>query len=290
MLLEGQLSNSERGDNLAEKNIFLLIFALVSFLIYAVFINLYSDYQHEQDINSLQSSYSLNDNFTIVNPNSISIPAPLRRYIQFALPDYKVLSTHVKINCSGKYRQNKYEEMKNFEVKSVYNLETGEMVSEWEIERNRFIYNKLSEVFLKDKILYEYSLLGINKKKSIIGDNASSFLQSRMILDAVYFPYYYLGSKMISLETIAENEVAVKFNSGSEVIEFTFHFNKDNSLAAISSSKFDFGNNRVALKANYSDYINFNDMMVPASIVLEIENNFDNYILYESNFDSISYH
>jgi hypothetical protein len=45
----------------------------------------------------------------------------------------------------------------------------------------------------------------------------------------------------------------------------------------------------VSLKANYENYINYKDYNLPASITVEIENNFDKYVLYEANLDSVSY-
>jgi hypothetical protein len=274
---------------LLKKIIYLLIFAVISFSIYAVFVNVYSDYQYEQDVNSLRSEYSLNDNFSITNPNSISIPAPLRRYVQYSLPANRNLSTYVRVEYSGKYRQEKYGEMYDFNVKTVYNLKNGEFVSEWTIYENRIIFNKLKEVLLDDKVIYQYKKLGVKAEKVVEGEKARLFLQSRMMIDAVYFPYYYLGNSNLRLNPAGGNRTLVEFMSGSEKINFTFEFNEDNSLESISSSQFVFGSDRAALSASYDNYINFNGFMIPNSIVVKIENNFDEYILYEAQLDNINY-
>lgn len=274
---------------LLKKIIYLFIFAVISFSIYAVFVNVYSDYQYEQDVNSLQSEYSLNDNFSITNPNSISIPAPLRRYIQYSTPSNRDLSTYVRVKYSGKYRPDKYGEMYDFNVKSVYNLKTGELVSESTIQENRVIFNKIKEVLVDDKIIYQYKKLGVRTEKIVEGEKAKLFLQTKMMIDAVYFPYYYLGSSKIRLDAASGNRTLVEFLSSSGNIDFIFEFNEDNSLYSISSSQFLFGSDRVALTGIYDNYINFNGFMVPNSIVVKIENNFDEYTLYEAQLDNINY-
>jgi hypothetical protein len=274
---------------LLKKIIYLLIFAVISFSIYAVFVNVYSDYQYEQDVNSLRSEYSLNDNFSITNPNSISIPAPLRRYVQYSIPANRDLSTYVRVKYSGKYRQEKYGEMYDFNVKTVYNLKTGELVSDWKIQENRFIFNKLREILVDDKAIYQYKKLGVKAEKVVEGEDARLFLQSRMMIDAVYFPYYYLGSSNLRLNPAGGNKTLVEFMSSSGKVDFTFEFKEDDSLESISSSQFVFGGDRVALSASYDNYINFNGFMVPNSIVVKLENNFDEYTLYEAQLDNINY-
>ncbi|MGM0500659.1 MAG: DUF6544 family protein [Bacillota bacterium] len=272
------------------KKIFIIVlFIVISFSIYTVFVNIYSNYQYEQDISTLKREYSLSDNFSIKNPSSIAIPAPMRRYIQNSIPTNRNLSTHVRINYSGKYRQQKYGEMYDFKVKSAYNLRTEEFVSEWIIEENEVIFNKLREVLLGEKKVYEFKKMGVKNQKSLYGEQAELFLKSRMMIDAVYFPYYYLGSSNISLSVMSGNRTLVKLNRGSHIIDFIFEFNEDRTLNSISSSKFTFGEDRVALKAIYENYIDINNFKVPASIIVEIENNFDEYILYEAKLDNINY-
>jgi len=274
---------------LLKKIFIILIFVVISFSIYTVFANVYSDYQYEQDISVLQREYSLSDSFSIKNPSSISIPAPMRRYIQYSIPNSRNLSTHVRINYSGKYRQQKYGEMHDFKMKSAYNLRTGEFVSEWIIEENKIIFNKLREVLLGDKRVYEFKKMGAKDQKSVYGDQAELFLKSRMIIDAVYFPYYYLGSSNINLAVMSGNRTLVKLNRVSNSIDFIFEFNEDKTLNSISSSQFLFGEDKVSLKAIYENYIDINNFKVPASIIVEIESNFDKYILYEAKIDNINY-
>ncbi len=274
---------------LLKKIFIILIFVIISFSIYTVFVNVYSNYQYEQDINILQREYSLSDNFSIKNPSSIAIPAPMRRYIQYSIPNNRNLSTHIKINYSGKYRQQKYGEMHDFKMQSAYNLRTEEFVSKWIIEENKVIFNKLKEVLLGEKKVYEFKKMGVKDQKLVYGEQAELFLRSRMIIDAVYFPYYYLGSSNINLAVMSGNRTLVKLKRGSNTIDFIFEFNEDNSLKSISSSKFTFGEDRVALKAIYENYIDINNFKVPASIIVEIENNFDEYILYEAKIDNINY-
>jgi len=274
---------------LFKKLLIILLFIIIAFSIYTFFANIYANYQYEQDISTLQREYSLSDNFSIKNPSSIAIPAPMRRYIQYSIPNNRNLSTHVRVNYSGKYRQQKYGEMHDFKKKSAYNLRTGEFVSEWIIEENNIIFNKLREVLLGEESVYEFKKMGVIDQKSVYGEQAELFLKSRMMIDAVYFPYYFLGSSNINLAVMSGNRTVVKLNRGSNNIDFIFEFNEDRTLSSISSSKFIFGQDRVVLKAIYENYIEVNNFKVPASISVEIENNFDKYILYEAKIDNINY-
>lgn len=274
---------------LLKKLIVILLFAVISFSLYTVFVNTYSNYQYEQDVSTLQSEYSLNDDFSIKSPSSISIPAPMRRYMQYSISSNRNLSTHVRLNYSGKYREKKYGEMKDFKMKAAYNLRTEEFVSEMIIRENRFIFSKLKEVLIDDESVYRLRKLGVKDQKELYGDQAELFLKSKMVLDAVYFPYYYLGSRNINLAVMSGNRTLLKLNSNSNNIDFIFEFNEDDSLSSITSSQFEFGEDRVALKAIYENYIDINNFKVPASITVEIENNFDKYILYEAKLDNINY-
>lgn len=272
-----------------KKILILVLLLVISFSIYTVLANIYLDRQYKQDVSSMQTRYNLSDNISIPNPNSISIPSSLRNYIQASIPDHRNLSTYVNLNYSGKYRKDKYGEMYDFKVKSFYNLKNGEFVSEWFIDENRIIFDKLREVLIGDKQIYELKYMGVKNDQEVYGQRALPYLKSRMIIDAVYFPYYYLSSSSIDYKYMSNNRTLLELNTASGKVNFILDFNQQGNLASITSGKFNFAGNSVSLKANYENYINYKDYNLPASITVEIENNFDKYVLYEANLDSVSY-
>ncbi|SIQ52750.1 DUF6544 family protein [Halanaerobium kushneri] len=272
------------------KKIFILLLLLIiSFSLYTVLANIYLDRQYKQDVSSMQRRYTLSDNITIPNPNSISIPSSLRRYIQLSIPDRNNLSTYVNLNYSGKFRKDKYGEMYDFKVKSFYNLKNEEFVSEWFIDENRIIFDKLREVSIGENQIYEFKYLGVKNEREVYGQAARNFLGSRMIIDAVYFPYYYLSSENIDYKYMSNNRTLLELDTDTGKINFVLEFNDDGLLSTITSGKFSFDGNSVSLKASYNDYIDYKNYYLPGSIIVEIENNFDKYILYEANLDSVVY-
>ncbi|TDP98222.1 hypothetical protein C7957_10521 [Halanaerobium saccharolyticum] len=272
-----------------KKILILVLLIIISFSIYTVLANLYLDRQYEQDVSSMQRRYTLSDNLSIPNPNSISIPSSLRRYIQASIPDHRNLSTYVNLNYSGKYRKDKYGEMFDFKVKSFYNLKNEEFVSEWFIDENRVTFNKLREVSIGDKQIYEFKYMGIKNNQEVYGQSALPFLKSRMIIDAVYFPYYYLASGSIDYRYMSNNRTLLELNTTSGKLNYVLDFNEQGKLISITTDEFNFDGNRVSLKAYYDDYIDYKNYNLPASITVEIENNFDKYVLYEANLDSVTY-
>lgn len=274
---------------LLKKILILLLLLIISFSIYTVLANLYLDRQYEQDVSSMQRRYTLSDKLSIPNPNSISIPSSLRRYIQSSVPDHRNLSTYVNLNYSGKYRKDKYGEMYDFELKSFYNLKNEEFISEWFIDENRIIFNKLREVSIGEKQIYELKYMGVKNNQEVYGQSALPYLKSRMIIDAAYFPYYYLASGSIDYKYMSNNRTLLELNTASGKLNFILDFNNQGVLTSITSDKFNFDGNIVRLKAYYDNYIDYKNYNLPASITVEIENNFDKYVLYEANLDSVTY-
>ncbi len=265
--------------------IFLLL--IISFSIYTAFANFFLDRQYKQDVKTLERNYSLNDNFSMNNPSSISIPASLRRYIEYSTPNHRNLSIFVNLNYSGQYRKEKYGEMYDFKVKSFYNIKKEEFVSKWFIDENRIVFNKLREKLIADKAEYELKYMGAKNTEEVYGRAAELFLKSRMVIDAVYFPYYYLASSRIDYKYMSGNRTILELKTNSGQINFVLDFNEDSSLKSISSDKFLFAGDQVKLTAYYDNYISLNNYNVPASITVEIENNFDKYVLYEAELDSV---
>lgn len=272
-----------------KKIIILTLLIVISFSIYTVLMNIHLDRQYKQDISSMQRKYTLSDNFSMPNPSSVSIPSPLRNYVQYSIPDHKTLSTYVNLNYSGSYRKDKYGKMYDFNVKSFYNLNEEEFVSEWLIEENIIVFNKLREVLSGEKSVYQFKYMGARNIREVYGKSAELFLRSRMIIDAVYFPYYYLASSSINYRYMSGSRTLLELNTAFGRVNFILEFNGSGVLSSITSDEFIFDGNRVSLKANYNDYINYNDYNVPGSIVVEIESNFDKYILYEAELDSVVY-
>ena len=272
-----------------KKIIVLILLIVISFSIYTVFMNIYLDRQYKQDVSSMQRKYTISNHFSMPNPNSVSIPSSLRRYIQYSVPDYNNLSTYVNLYYSGRYRKDKYGEMYDFKFKSFYNLKEEEFVSEWFIEENRIFFNKLREVLKGENSAYQFKYMGVKNLREVYGESAELFLRSRMIIDAAYFPYYYLASSSIDYRYLSGSRTLLELNTDSGRINFALDFNESRVLRTITSDEFIFDGNRVTLKAYYDDYINYNDYKVPASITVEIENNFDKYILYEAELDRVVY-
>ena len=272
-----------------KKIIVIFLLLIISFSIYTVFANIYLDRQYRQDVNSMQRKYTLSNNFSIPNPNNISIPSSLRSYIQYSIPGHNNLSTYVNLNYSGKYRKDKYGEMYNFKVKSFYNLQNEEFVSEWFINENRIIFDKLREVLIGENQAYEFKYLGVKNSKQVYGQAAELFLRSRMIIDAAYFPYYYLSSSSLDYKYMSSNRTLLELNTDSGGINFALDFNEEGGLSSITTDKFIFDGDSVSLKAYYDNYIKYNNYNVPSSIIVEIENNFDKYVLYEAKLDSVIY-
>lgn len=272
------------------KKIFIiLLLSVISLSIYVVFVNLYLDWQYKQDVSSLEKNYSITDNFSIVNPNSISIPSSLRKYIQYSTPNYRDLSPYVNLSYSGKYRRDKYGEMYDFEKKALYSIKDGQFVSEWFINENRVIFDKLREKLSADENIYQYKFLGIRNQQEAYSSSAELFLRSKMIIDAVYFPYYYLASSRIDYKYFSNNRTLLELNTDAGKMNYVLDFNEDGQLITISSEEFNFNGDRLKLTAHYDNYISRNNYQVPARIRVEIENNFDKYLLYEANLDSINY-
>lgn len=274
---------------LLKKLFILILLVVISFSIYTVFANIYLDRQYKQDVNSLETKYSLTNNFSVSNPNSISIPGSLRNYIQYSIPDYRNLSTYVNLNYSGNYRKDKYGEMYDFKMKSFYSIKNEQFVSEWFIDENKIIFDKLREILKDDETAYELKYMGIKNDKEVYGRSAELFLRSRMIIDAAYFPYYYLASSRIDYKYMSGNRTLLELNTGAGKINFILDFNEEGALSSITTDKFLFDGDRVTLKAYYENYVNMNNYNVPSSIIVEIENNFDKYVLYEAKLDSVVY-
>lgn len=272
-----------------KKLFIILLLAVISFSILTVLANFNLNQQYERDINFLKKQYSLTNNFSMTNPNSISIPGSLRKYIQYSTPGYRNLSTFVELNYSGRYRKEKYGEFYDFEMKSVYNIREEEFVNNWLIKENKIIFNKLSEKLIGDEIAYELKKIGVINEREVYGRSAELFLRSRMIIDAVYFPYYYLASSSIDYKYISGNRTLLELKTNSAKINFIFDFNENGALTSITSDKFNFDGNQVKLSAHYENYIDLNNYKVPASFIVEIENNFDKYVLYEAELDSVNY-
>ncbi len=272
-----------------KKLIIIILLVIISFSIYTVFSNLYLDRQYKQDVSSLETEYSLTNNFSISNPNSISIPSSLRRYIQYSIPDYRNLSTYVKLNYSGKYRKDKYGEMYDFRMKSFYSIKNEQFVSEWFIDENKIVFDKIREILTADEAAYEFKYMGIKNEKEVYGREVELFLRSRMVIDAVYFPYYFLADSRIDYKYMSGNRTLLELKTNSGTINFILAFNESGGLSSITTDKFLFDGDRITLKAYYENYINMNNYRVPSSIIVEMENNFDKYVLYEAKLDSVIY-
>jgi hypothetical protein len=88
---------------------------------------------------------------------------------------------------------------------------------------------------------------------------------------------------------MSNNRTLLELNTTSGKLNYVLDFNEQGKLISITTDEFNFDGNRVSLKAYYDDYIDYQNYNLPAPITVEIENNFDKYVLYEANLDSVTY-
>lgn len=272
-----------------KKLFIILLLAVISVSIYTVFVNLSSNWQYNQDMKALENNYALSENVSIADINSSRIPSPLANYLRFSQANRSKLPVYVKLNYSGKYRADSYSEFNDFRVKSFYSVKNGHYVSEWMIDNNRIIFEKIKEKLTDRDSIYDRSLLGIRNIDGSSNQNTAFYLNSRIMIDAAYFPYYYLSTNCSDWTYLGPRRVRVTANTEAGPLNFDMNFNDNDSLNSINSESFTFLGDTVRLTASYDNYVSRNNFRVPSSIQVVCERNFSEFVLYEATLDNINY-
>jgi len=64
-----------------KKILVLILIGLITLSIYSVFMNFFSSWQYNQQVQALQNDYSTDDSINLKNLSSHQIPSPLRDYL-----------------------------------------------------------------------------------------------------------------------------------------------------------------------------------------------------------------
>ena len=272
-----------------KKSIIIILLLVIAISVYTLLSNLYLDWEYSQDLSSLQTSYVIEDSFSITNPNNPAVPRPLRNYINYSVINLNNLPSYINLKYSGIYYHGSEKKGADFTAKSFYDIKNFNYINEFMINDNRVIFHKLREKLLESEKIHEKKLYGIINRPTHYSENQEHFLRTRFIFDAVYFPYFYLSNRQISWGSLDDKSVLIKINKDAKTMAYTMEFNDDYSLASISSEEFIFGRKRIKFTAHYSNYIRQNNFRVPATFEIVYDDGFENYTIFEANLNSVNY-
>lgn len=271
------------------KFIIIILLAVISLSLYTVFVNMSLEWEFNQDIKALRQNYSLDDDISTANINSSSIPTPLSNYIKFSIIDRNRFPLFIRINYSGQYQEDRYSSKKNFNVKSFYSVRDSSFISDWKIDQNRILFSKITEKLIGREKIYEKKFYGIKEEAAVYGIEAEHHLYTRLMFDAVYFPYYYLSNNCVRWEYTGRRQTRITVRTDQKDMFYSLEFNEDNSLHSISTERFSFNSDTVKYTAFYENYVVKNNFRVPNNIRVVCEKNFDEFTLYNAYIDNIEY-
>lgn len=277
------------GFTLLKKFIIIILLAVISLSLYTVFVNMSLEWEFNQDIKALKQNYSINDNISIANINSSSIPTPLSNYIKFSTINRNRFPLYIRLNYSGQYQKNSYSEKNDFTVNSFYSIRDSSFVSDWKIDYNRILFSKITEKMIGREKIYKKRFYGVKEEAGVNGINAENYLNTRLMFDAVYFPYYYLSSSCIRWEYTGRRQVRITQKTAQNNMLYYLEFNEDDSLQSISTERFSFMGDTVKYTAFYDNYVIKGNFRVPNNIRVVCEKNFNEFTLYNAYINNIEY-
>lgn len=244
------------------------------------------NWEYQQIVNQLQTRYEIS-NKNLIKADSSRFPSPLKKYLQQTnLEDSS--ASYVKIKYYGGYRIEKYGDLKDFHGKGFFSLKERNYICDSYI-KNKISFFRLREIKSEQDSRFNLKYFGIKNNFEYTAEDVEAYMLSKYVILAPWFPQYFALNGSISWDYISSKRSLARIQGKNEQMDFIFTFNEDGTLKSIESEKFALGDSMLKYTAYYSSYQNVENLKIPFSITVEVEERFDKYQLFSIDLSEIDY-